>query len=96
MPTNSDEYLKKNYNKYRNNDKQREKSKLRMRARRKLVKEWRVKKGDGMQVDHIDSNVKNNAPSNLRVISEKKNKRLWAAKATRVKLAKKRKSLYVD
>ena len=96
MPTNSKEYVKANYAKYRSNDKQREKSKMRMRARRKLMKEWRVSEGDWKQVDHIDGNTKNNSKSNLRVISEKRNKQLWAAKATRVKMAKKRKSLYVD
>lgn len=96
MPSNSPEYVKANYEKYWKNDKQREKSRNRMRARRKLMKEWRVKEWDGKQVDHIDGNTKNNSRSNLRVISEKRNKQLWAAKATRVKNAKKRKSLYVD
>ncbi len=94
MPTNSKEYVKANYEKYWKNDKQREKSKLRMRARRQLMKEWRVKEWDWKQVDHIDSNVKNNSRKNLRVVSEKFNKQRWAAKATRVKKAKKS-SLYV-
>lgn len=43
-------------------------------ARRLLVKEGRVHKGDGKDIDHIDRNPANNAHSNLRVTSKKTNR----------------------
>ena len=37
-------------------------------ARSKMVKNGRVRKGDGKDVDHKDSNTLNNHYSNLRVV----------------------------
>lgn len=83
MPTNSKEYVEKNREKYWKNDKSREKSKLRMRARRLMEKYGRVKPKDWKEVDHKDNNVKNGNISNLRVISREANRKKWAAKANR-------------
>ena len=45
----------------------------RMRARRKLEKEGKVKKGDGKHVHHKDHNPRNNGKKNLSVTSAKSN-----------------------
>lgn len=44
------------------------------KARKKLAKAGRVKKGDGKDVDHKDRNPKNNSLKNLRVQSKAKNR----------------------
>lgn len=46
----------------------------RNKARRKLEKEGKVRKGDGKDVDHKDGNPKNNSRGNLQAISKKKNR----------------------
>lgn len=46
----------------------------RKRARRKLEKEGRVRKGDGKDVDHKNRNPKDNSRGNLRVTSKSKNR----------------------
>ena len=38
------------------------------------MKQGRVRKGDGKHIDHKDGNPNNNSPSNLRVMSAKKNR----------------------
>jgi hypothetical protein len=47
----------------------------RMRARRKLEKEGRVRPHDGKEVDHKDFNPKNNSRKNLRVMSRSANRK---------------------
>jgi len=80
MPTNKPDYYEANKHKYWTSSKANEKSKYRKRARRILEKAWKVKPNDGKDVDHIDGNVKNNKPSNLRAVTRKKNRKLWAKK----------------
>lgn len=46
----------------------------RNKARRKLKKQGRVKLGDGLDVDHKDTNAMNNSLGNLRAISKRKNR----------------------
>ena len=46
----------------------------RNKARRKLQKSGRVRLGDGLDVDHKDTNANNNSSSNLRVQSKSKNR----------------------
>lgn len=46
----------------------------RKRARYKLEKEGRVRKGDGKDVDHKNRNPKDNSKKNLRVQSKSKNR----------------------
>lgn len=43
-------------------------------ARRRAEREGRVHKGDGREVDHVDSNPRRNSPSNLRVVSRRTNR----------------------
>lgn len=46
----------------------------RVKARRMLEKDGRVRKGDGKEVDHKDMNPRNNSKSNLRVVDKKTNR----------------------
>lgn len=43
-------------------------------ARRKLMREGKVRKGDGKDVDHKDRNAKNNSRKNLRVVKASTNR----------------------
>lgn len=43
-------------------------------ARRRAEREGRVHKGDGKEVDHVDSNPRRNSPSNLRVVTRRTNR----------------------
>ena len=43
-------------------------------ARRLMIKKGRVRKGDGMDVDHKDHNTLNNKVSNLAIMSKSKNR----------------------
>lgn len=45
----------------------------RNKARRELEREGRVHKGDGNSVDHKDSNPRDDAESNLRVMTKRAN-----------------------
>ena len=47
----------------------------RVKARRMLEKEGRVKKGDGREVDHKNHNPRDNSKSNLRVVDKKTNRK---------------------
>ena len=64
----------KEYRDYHSKPSQVKRRAKRNAARRLLVKEGRVSKGDGKDVDHKDRNPSNNAPSNLRVTSKKANR----------------------
>jgi hypothetical protein len=46
----------------------------RVKARRMLEKEGRVKKGDGKEIDHKNHNPRDNSKSNLRVVDKKTNR----------------------
>lgn len=46
----------------------------RNKARRQAEREGRVSKGDGKEIDHIDSNPRNNSRNNTRVISRRSNR----------------------
>lgn len=43
-------------------------------ARRRAEREGRVHKGDGREVDHVDSNPRRNVSSNLKVVSRRTNR----------------------
>jgi hypothetical protein len=57
------------YQKYQSSEKAKLERASRNRARRELMAKGVVAKGDGKDVDHIDSNPTNNLRSNLRVTS---------------------------
>lgn len=88
MPSNSPEYIRKNYKKYRWKPKAIAERSERNKARRKMEKSGKVKKHDGKEVDHKRGVKAGNGKSNLRVISRKTNRRLGALKSARVKKRK--------
>lgn len=57
-------------------------------ARRKMMKAGKVHKGDGMDVDHKNSNPNNNSKKNLRVQSKKANRSFPRTKNAREKRRK--------
>jgi len=67
-------YKKGDYDRYYNNDDNREAQKLRIRNRRAAMKKGIVHPGDGMEIDHKDGNPKDNSKKNLQVISRHKNR----------------------
>lgn len=66
--------VKHEYEKFQSSAKAKAERASRNSARRSALKSGRVHKGDGKEVDHRDSNPKNNASSNLRVVSRKTNR----------------------
>ncbi len=64
------------YDNYHAKPEQKKRRAGRNAARRKLTAQGRVRKGDGMDVDHLDKNTHNNNPSNLRVLRAKVNRSL--------------------
>ena len=53
--------------KYESTPAQKKKRASRGRARYKLMKQGKVRLGDGLDVDHKNTNANDNSPSNLRV-----------------------------
>lgn len=60
--------------KYQSTPEQKAKRAARGRARYALMKQGKVKKGDGLDVDHINSNPKDNRPKNLRIMPKSANR----------------------
>lgn len=69
MPSSKDykRDYKAEYEKYQGKPAQKKRRAKRNAARRKLAKQGRVKLGDGMDVDHKNTNPNDNSGSNLRV-----------------------------
>jgi len=57
------------YKKYQSSTKAKKERAYRNAARRRAMAAGKVRKGDGMDIDHKDGNPMNNLPSNLRVTS---------------------------
>lgn len=74
MPRKHRDY-RKEYDEYHGTPEQRANRAARNRARYALEKEGRVRKGDGKEVDHKDSNPRNNSRKNLQVMSRTANRR---------------------
>ena len=60
---------RKEYDDYHASPEQKKRRAARNRARREAMKEGKVRKGDGKEVDHINSNPLDNRDSNKRVTS---------------------------
>lgn len=59
---------------YNSRPEQKKRRAQRNAARRKLIKQGKVSKGDGKDVDHKDKNTANGSAKNLRVRSKGKNR----------------------
>jgi len=73
MPAKKRDY-KKEYKNYQGKPDQKKKRASRNAARKKMEKAGRVCKGDGKDVDHKNTNPKDNSAKNLRVVSKSKNR----------------------
>ena len=65
---------KKEYKEYQGTPQQLKRRASRNAARRRLLAQGRVNKGDGKDVDHKDSNPMNNSKGNLHVMSASENR----------------------
>ena len=65
---------KAEYRKYQSSPEDKKNRAARNRARLLAIKEGKVSKGDGKDIDHRDGNPQNNSPSNVRVTSRKLNR----------------------
>lgn len=59
---------------YQSSEEQKANRAARGRARYEMIKKGEVKVGDGNDVDHKNSNPRDNSPSNLKVMSKSKNR----------------------
>lgn len=59
---------------YSSTDEQKKNRAARGRARYALMKDGKVREGDGKDVDHQDGNPRNNSKKNLKVMSRSKNR----------------------
>jgi hypothetical protein len=66
---------KKEYREYHGTPEQKKARASRNAARREAMRDGRVHKGDGKEIDHKDGNPRNNSPSNLQVLSRRANRR---------------------
>jgi len=60
------------YDNYQGTEEQKKRRAVRNAARRGMMRDGKVRKGDGKDVDHIGG--MHNAPSNLRVLSKSTNR----------------------
>lgn len=65
---------KDEYSKFQSSTKSKKDRAHRNKVRRKALKDGRVKKGDGKDIDHVDGNPRNNSKKNLRVVSKSHNR----------------------
>lgn len=62
------------YEKYQSSEKAKKDRASRNKARRSALRSGRVHKGDGKEIDHKNSNPRDNSSSNLRVVSRSTNR----------------------
>jgi len=84
MPHKKKDY-KKIYKKYHSSRKAKKERNMRNQARRRAKRKGLVRKGDGMEIDHIRPISKggSNKPDNLRVVKRSTNRRKGAKYSTR-------------
>ena len=66
---------KEEYRKYHASPRMKKERALRNKNRRLMLREGKVKKGDGKEIDHKDGNPNNNRRSNLQIVSRKYNRK---------------------
>lgn len=76
---------RKEYDNYHGKPEQRKNRSNRNKARRKMMKAGKVRKGDGKDVHHVDHRTSNNRGFNLRVQSKSKNRSFPRTKTARRK-----------
>ena len=74
MATKKKRNFRKEYDNYQGRPAQIKRRASRNKARRIMIKKGRARKGDGMDVDHKNSNPLRSAISNLRVITKRANR----------------------
>lgn len=62
------------YKRFQSSKKAKKDRAARNKARREALREGRVHRGDGKEIDHVDSNPRHNWSSNLRVVSRRTNR----------------------
>lgn len=62
------------YSRFQSSKKAKRDRASRNKARRQAEREGRVHKGDGKEIDHVDSNPRHNVSSNLKVVSRRTNR----------------------
>lgn len=62
------------YSRFQSSKKAKRDRASRNRARRQAEREGRVHRGDGKEIDHVDSNPRHNGSSNLRVVTRRTNR----------------------
>jgi hypothetical protein len=65
---------KDEYEKFQASEKSKKDRAKRNKNRRKALRDGKVTKGDGKDIDHVDGNPQNNSPKNLKVVSKSKNR----------------------
>lgn len=65
---------KDEYEKFQASEQSKKDRAKRNKNRRKALRDGKVSKGDGKDIDHVDGNPQNNSPKNLRVVSKSKNR----------------------
>ena len=65
---------KDEYEKFQSSTKSKKDRAHRNKVRRKALRDGRVQKGDGNDIDHIDGNPRNNSKKNLRVVKKSTNR----------------------
>lgn len=60
--------------KYNSKPEQKKRRAMRNKARRKMIKAGKARKGDGKDVAHLDNNPRNSSSSNLRMQSKARNR----------------------
>jgi hypothetical protein len=65
---------KDEYKKFQSSTKSKKDRAHRNKVRRKALRDGRVTKGDGNDIDHIDGNPRNNSKKNLRVVKKSTNR----------------------
>ena len=65
---------KKEYERYQGTPEQKKRRAMRNKVRRQAIREGRVRKGDGIDIHHVDGNPMNSSKSNLVLQTRSKNR----------------------